>query len=84
MEVYEYLKNLLTQLKINFDILKCIGKRHKLASSQQDKDNDKKTSQIIEQQQLTEIQRFEDETFTLNASPVRVQDLRIVCDNITN
>ena len=82
LEVYEYLKARLTQLKIKFDIHKCIGKRHKMTSSQQDKDKDKKNSQIQEQQQLNEINKFEDETFTLNASPIRVQDLKIVCDNM--
>ena len=79
--MFEYLKNKLNELNIKFDIHKCIGKRFKLPSNQSNKDN-KQTSLMLEQQQLNEIKKFEDENFKLNDEPISVQNIQIVCDNM--
>lgn len=82
MEIYEYIKNRLEQLRINLDIHRCIGKKYKIRSTAQEKTKDKKLAQQLEEQQINEIKKFDDENFKLNEKPISVTDLRIVCDNM--
>ena len=75
------MRNKLNELNVKFDIHKCIGKRFKQPSNQSNKYN-KQVSLILEQQQLNEIKKFDDEKFKLNDEPTSVQNIRIVCDNM--
>ncbi|CAF0779065.1 unnamed protein product [Brachionus calyciflorus] len=76
VEIYEFLNDRIKEYKIEFDFLKCLGKKYKHGTSEVK--NEKKTQQEATKQPILSSES----NYLINEKPISVKDLHFICDNM--